>query len=144
MVLYLAFETKVIDKSSFIFPKNQFCLITFCFGSKSKFLGPIDFRIFSRPAEGRLRPTSYNINQGYRLQSEFGVWDKNGRSLKCEYNKVIWQSKFGVWDKDSLSLKNKYYKVIQQSKFGVWDKSGRTLKYECYKIIWQSGFGVWD
>ena len=38
---------KVIDKSSFIFPTNQFYLIKFYFGSNSKFLGPIDFSHFS-------------------------------------------------------------------------------------------------
>ena len=48
VVLYLAFETNVINKSSFIFPKNQFYIIRFCFGSSSKFLGPIDFSHFSQ------------------------------------------------------------------------------------------------
>ena len=48
MRLYLAFETKYINKNSFIFPKNQFYLIKFCFWSSSKFLGPIDFSHFSQ------------------------------------------------------------------------------------------------
>ena len=47
-LIYLAFETKVIDKSSLIFPKDQCYLIRFYFGSSSKFLGPIDFSHFSQ------------------------------------------------------------------------------------------------
>ena len=43
MVNYLAFQTKLFNKSSFIFSKNQFCVIKFCFGSSSKFSGLIDF-----------------------------------------------------------------------------------------------------
>ena len=46
MVDSLAFDTKLFNKSSFIFLKNQFCVIKFCFGSSSKFLGLIDFSHF--------------------------------------------------------------------------------------------------
>ena len=95
---------------------------------------------FSRPAEGRPRPTITNKAWGHYLQKIFGTCKEIERKVKYHGYKGLQQKIFGTCKEIERNVKLHSYKGLQQNIFGTCKGTERNLKYHYHKVFTAENF----